>query len=207
MKIAVIGASGKTGRVFVNAALGAGYDIRAGVYRSEVFKASDHLEVVRIDALKAEDIDKLVRGCDVVVSVIGHVKDSPAYLQTTAISNVLSAMKRYHIRRLVSLTGTGVRCLGDTASLMDIVMNSAVRLIDPARLRDGRAHADVIRDSDVDWTIVRILKLTDGLEQSYTLTDHGPAKTFVSRRTVAEALLRVVHDGDHIREMPVISRG
>ena len=193
--------------MFVNAALGAGYDIRAGVYRSEVFKSSDHLEVVKIDALKGGDVDTLVAGCDAVVSIIGHVADSPAYLQTTAISNVLSAMKRHRVNRLISLTGTGVRQAGDAPSLIDILVNLSIRITDPARMHDGRAQADVIRDSEMDWTIVRVLKLTDGLEQNYSLTDGGPALALVSRHTAAEALLRILHDRSHIRQMPVISRG
>ena len=206
MKIAVIGASGKTGRVFVNAALGAGHDIRAGVYRSEVFHTSDHLEVVKIDALKPADVEKLVVGCDAVVSVLGHVHDSPAYVQTTAIGNVLSAMKKHRIRRIVSLTGTGVRTKGDRPSWTDRILNLAVRVADPARVHDGKAHADVLKDSDTEWTVVRVLKLTDGLEQLYSLTAHGPGKAFVTRRTAADAILRVLNDHSFVRELPVLSR-
>lgn len=205
MKIAVIGASGKTGRQFVNAALEAGHDVRAGVYRSEVFKPSDHLEILKVDAMELADVEKLLKGCDAVVSLLGHVKDSPAYLQTTAMSNTLSAMKKFGIHRLMSLTGTGVRAEGDRPSLIDYVLNTSVRLIDPARMHDGKAHADVIKDSDVDWTIVRVLKLTDGPEQSYRVTTSGPAKTFISRRTVAEAMVRMLHDNAYVRQLPVLS--
>ncbi len=206
MKIAVIGARGKTGREFVNAALGAGHDIRAGTHGTETFKTSDHLSVMRIDALKGDDIDRLVAGCDAVVSVIGHVKDSPAYLQTTTISNVLSAMKRHGVTRLISVTGTGVRQPGDRVSFVDYILNTAVRITDPARIRDGIAHTDVIRDSDVDWTVLRVLKLVNGLQQPYSLTSGGPAMTIVSRRTVAEAILHVLDDKAYYHTMPVLSK-
>lgn len=206
MKIAVIGANGKTGKVFVDEAVQHGHEVKAGVYRTNSFTESDFIHVVQCDAMKLEDVEKLVKGADVVVSLIGHGKNSPAFLQTTATSNILSAMKKYHVTRFVSLTGTGVRIDGDTPSLTDRLLNIAVRMVDSARIRDGKAHADVIIESDVDWTIMRVLKLTDFGLHSYRLTNHGPARLLASRKTVASAILHVIVEGLHKQSMPVVSK-
>lgn len=205
MKIAIIGASGKTGRAFVDEAVQRGHEVRAGVFHTNSFTRSDYIDVIRCDALQLDDVINLTRGCDAVVSLIGHVKDSPEFLQTSATANILSAMGKHHIHRLVSVTGTGVRRPGDTPSLADRVLNIGLRIADPARLRDGRAHADVLIDSDVDWTILRVLKLTNYGKERYRLTDHGPARTFVSRATIASAILDILIDDSHIRQMPVVS--
>ncbi|MEO5691291.1 MAG: NAD(P)H-binding protein [Candidatus Saccharimonadales bacterium] len=205
MKIAVIGANGKTGQILVNEAVQRGHSVRAGVFRTNTFKTSDYIESVHCDAMKLEDVTKLIKGCDAVVSLIGHIPNSPAFVQTTAISNVLSAMKAQRITRIVSLTGTGVRMPGDKPSLIDHVLNVGIKIIDGDRIRDGIAHADVLRESDADWTIIRVLKLTDLPMHSYTLTSGGPARTLVSRAAVSEAIIEVLTQKTHYKEAPVIS--
>lgn len=205
MKIAVIGANGKTGQVFVNEAVQRGYEVRAGVFRTNSFKKSDYLDVLQCDATKLEDVEKLITGCDVVVSLIGHVKGSPAFLQTSATANILSAMKKHRITRILSLTGTGVRIDGDTPSLIDTVLNAGVRFVDPERIIDGIAHADVLRESDRDWTLLRVLKLTDFPSHTYTLTTGGPARVLVSRHVVADALLKIIEEKSFSKQAPVVS--
>lgn len=205
MKIAVIGANGKTGRVFVNEAVQRGFEVRAGVYQSNSFTKSDYIDVMQCDATKLADVESLIKGCDVIVSLIGHVKDSPAFLQTAATANILSAMKQQGIKRLVSLTGSGVRFSGDTPSLMDKILNLTIMRIDPERIRDGIAHAEVIKESDCDWTILRVLKLTDLPLHHYELTMKGPARILVSRRVVADALLRIIDENTYSNNAPIIS--
>lgn len=205
MKIAVIGANGKTGQLFVNEAVQRGHEVRAGVFHSNSFTKSDYIDVLQCDAMKLEDVEALVAGCDAVVSLIGHVKDSPAFVQTSAIANVLSAMKKHRISRVLSLTGTGVRIPGDTPSLTDRVLNAGIKIIDPERIQDGIAHADVLRESDADWTLLRVLKLTDLPVHSYTLSDHGPARVFASRAVVADALLTILSDNSYHKQAPIVS--
>jgi hypothetical protein len=137
--------------------------------------------------------------------LIGHVKDSPAFVQTSAIANVLSAMKRHHIKRILSLTGTGARMPNDTPSLVDRVLNTGIAIIDPERINDGIAHVDVLRESDADWTILRVLKLTDFTVHSYKLTEHGPARLLVSRAVVADALLTILAEDKFHKQAPIVS--
>ncbi len=205
MKIAVIGANGKTGRVFVNEAVQRGHAVRAGVFHTNSFTKSDYIDVVQCDALKLSDVEKLIEGCDAVVSLIGHVKDSPAFVQTTAIANILSAMKKHKITRVLSLTGTGVRMPGDTPSLTDRVLNTGIKIIDPERIHDGIAHSDVLRDSDADWTILRVLKLTDLPAHKYDLSPTGPARLFTSRTVAADALIQILTDRSFFHQAPVVS--
>lgn len=49
-----------------------------------------------------------VRGTDVVVSVFGQVKGSPATLQTDGTQNIVDAMAAAGIRRIITLSGGGL---------------------------------------------------------------------------------------------------
>ena len=159
------------------------------------------------DALDYDNVSRQVSACDAVISVIGHVKGSRPDVQTTAIKNVVRAMRQNKIKRLVSLTGTGVRQPKDTISLIDRVLNLGVMLLDPDRINDGINHAQFLQSQpDIDWTVVRVLKLTNSSSnQRWRLSENGPSKTFVSRKTVAKAILQTLQSSAYIHTMPIIA--
>ncbi len=205
MVIAVIGAGGRSGRVFVDAALHAGHTVRAGVRSGEIVPKHERLTVVRGDATNKKHIVELLTGAEAVVSLVGHVKNSPSFVQTEIMSLVLSVMHEQGVKRLISLTGTGVRTQQDSPSLIDRVLNVAIKLIDPERIHDGIAHAAVLRESSTNWTVMRVLKLGNGPVQTFHLSEGGPAKLLVTRKTVAQAILAELEDKAWFRKMPVIS--
>ena len=203
--IAIIGAGGKTGRAFVKAALATGHTVKAGVHRHNPFDPQEKLEIYRIDATNPHNVAHLVRGADVIVSLLGHTKDSPKRVQTDATKIVIEEMRKHNISRIISLTGTGVRFPGDKISLIDRILNTSIKMIDPNRIEDGIEHANIIKQSQLDWTIVRVLKLTNRALGPFTLSAGGPAKTLVPRRDVAQAILEIIEKDTFLRKAPVIS--
>ncbi len=202
--VALFGADGRSGRVCVNALLSAGYIVRAGV-RSGTLKERQNLSQHKFDATKLSDVRALVKGSSVIVSLIGHGKNSPKDLQTTAIKNILKATKSGKNIRIISLTGTGVRQPGDTISLIDKILNFSIKLIDPDRISDGIEHANVLRNSSADWSIVRVLKLTNCSHLGEpALTLGGPAEIFTPRARVAAVIVDIIKNDSYHRQSPVI---
>jgi len=206
MNIAVLGANGRSGQAFVEAAAVAGHIVRGGVRRQPGAFRHANLEYISCDATKSEDVGQLIRGCDVVVSLVGHVRGSTATMQSDAMHIAIAAMHAEGVVRLISLTGTGVRIAGDDVTFIDRIMTTAVGLIDPKRIADGRIHVGVLKSSDLDWTVLRVLKLTNRRVSSFKLTEHGPTKTFVSRAEVSEALLQIAEQGGYSKALPMISK-
>lgn len=205
MKIAVISANGRSGKVFVETALLAGHTVRAGVYGQHDFPAHDNLEIMQCDATNVDNIKQLIFGQEAVVSLIGHTKNTPKNVQTNAITNVVKSVGSTGVK-IISLTGTGVRFPGDAPSLMDRFLNFGIAQVDPARIRDGIDHAQVLKRSDTNWTLLRVLKLTNGRTTKYKLTTTGPAKNLTSRLEVALAILEVLKSDQYIKKAPVISK-
>lgn len=205
MNIAVIAANGRSGKAFVEKALVAGHSVRAGIHQSNTLQTHPRLTVVECDATNEQDVLKLIDGQDAVVSFIGHVKHSPAFVQTDGIKTVIRAMKNLGLRRIVSLTGTGVRFPGDRIGFVDWFLNTGVRFVDPARIKDGKRHVEELQNSELDWTIIRVLKLEDIKPSPFTLTENGPTKWVVSREDVALATLQVLEDKAFIQKAPIIS--
>lgn len=206
MKIAVIAANGRTGKEFLETALNHGHKIRAGVFGGHSLKLDKELELVECNATKLADIEKLIKGCDAVASFIGHGKKSPPTVQTDAIKNVIKASKKMGLKRIISLTGTGVRFPEDKITYIDKILNFSIYKIDPQRVNDGIAHAEVLKASNLDWTIIRVLKLTDANPGSFTLKSNGPTKILTPRKEVALACLQVLEEKSFIKEAPIISR-
>lgn len=204
MKIAVLAASGRLGQAFVAEALARGHQVRAGIRSGEYFLQNSDLEVVYCDATNIDEVKVLIQDCDAVVSCIGHVKGSAPDVQTKATKVVIRAMGQSGINRFVDVTGTGVRMPGDAIPLIDYILNMAVKLVDPQRIADGIAHTHVLEKSDVDWTIIRVLKLQTNSKKPYKLLLHGPTKLYVSRQDTARAMLDVIESGSFIKQAPII---
>ena len=210
MKIAVIGANGKTGKVFVKAALENGHVIRAGMFRSQYkFPRNRNLTMVSCDATMRRDLQELIGDSEIVVSFIGHTAHSPHRVQTNATTQIIQGMSQLHIRRFISLTGTGARIAGDIPSWWDTLANKLVYFFDPERVNDGIAHIKVLQQNTdtIDWTVIRVLKLTNRSCQPYSITLHGPGQLFTSRCTVSKAVLQLINEqSTYIHQAPVISR-
>jgi uncharacterized protein YbjT (DUF2867 family) len=207
MKIAIIGANGRSGQACVEAVLKAGFKVRAGVYHRSTLGPQANLEIIQVDGTKREDIVRLLEDCEAVVSLIGHIKGSPEFIQTDTTKNILEEMRAHGITRLISLTGTGVRQPGDKPSFIDRLLNVSIATIDPARIKDGIRHAELIVQSETDWTIIRVLKLGNGKATTYSLSTTGPARLLTSRATVADVIVDILRHNSHIREAPIISTG
>lgn len=209
MKVAVVAANGRTGQSFVAAALAAGIGVRAGVYGQHNFPQHPNLEVVQCDGTLREQVDNLIDGVDAVVSVIGHGPHTPANVQTDTIRNVLSSMQQKNVSRIISLTGTGVRMPGDKPNILDRLATVGIRIIDPARVHDGIEHAKLLQSSASEWTLLRVLKLSNqsykGAVPKMNLT--GPAERLTPRDKVAAAMIEILQSGIYKKQSPIIVKG
>ena len=206
MNIAVIAANGRSGKIFVERALAAGHSVRAGVHSHNNLDPHPQLSVVTCDATKQEDLGALIDNQDAVVSFIGHVKGSPAQVQTDAMRQLTIAMSQRGMRRVVSLTGTGVRFAGDRITLVDRILNAGIAVVDPKRIRDGKDHVEILKQSSLDWTVIRVLKLKNTSPSPFALKQNGPTKWFVGRKDVAEAVLEVLEMNAYFTQAPIMSR-
>jgi len=202
--VAVFGANGRSGRVFVAAALSAGYKVRAGVHHGELAPAKNLISF-RCDATNNQEVAEVLSGCDYAVSLLGHVPKSHQLMQTNAINTIAHEMQKQDIKRLVSLTGTGVRIAGDKPSIIDYMANFVIKLIDPHRINDGIQHVRALESTTLDWTVIRVLKLANSTAKPYHLTPGGPAKLLTSREEVASAILAVLNDASTYQTYPIIS--
>jgi putative NADH-flavin reductase len=206
MRIAVIAAHGRSGQAFVTEALAAGHQVRAGVRGANPFAPHERLLVVQCDATNKQQVTRLIDHCDAVVSLIGHVKGSDNLVQTNAITTVVEAMEVAGVERLISLTGVGVWAPGDKLKPFIDVANWFAARVGVKRFDDGIAHAKVLESSNLKWTILRVLLLTNGKPGKFRLKCNGLVKIPTPRREVARAILQLLERQSFVCRYPIISR-
>ena len=208
MKLAIFGASGRTGRPLVEQALAAGHAVTALVRTPSSFPLKhERLNVVQGSVEDAAQVDEAVAGADAVLSVLGHTKTSNKDVLTVGTRNIVNAMKKHGVRRLISLTGAGVRNPHDQPKLVDKLFGFALARLQPDLLRDSENHVKVIQGSDLDWTVVRGPRLTEGprtgkYRVGYVGKDSG---TQASRADIADFMLKQVTDTTYLKKLPVVS--
>ena len=108
MKVLVIGATGQTGRHVVRLLLAQGHEVTAFVRSSsKPIEANPHLRVSQGDARDRESLERAVAGQDAVISCFGGGGLGKSDLQETFMRNLVGAMTKAGVNRLVNLTGWG----------------------------------------------------------------------------------------------------
>lgn len=207
-KILVLGATGGTGRLIVKQALARGFAVRVLVRSPAKAAGLDGAEVFIGDARDEAVLRKALEGVDAVVSALG-TPASPfkeVTLLSSATKALVNAMKATGVSRLVCITGMGA---GDSAGHGGFVFD---RLIFPALLRkvyvDKNRQEAIVRDSGLDWVLVRPSVLNDkpAKHETRALTDlsgfHGGT---IARADVASFVLDQVHANTWLGRAPLIS--
>ena len=208
MKIAVFGATGRTGRPLIEQALAAGFEVVALVRTpTKVSIQNDHLTLIQGDAMNPADVEKTVQGTDAVLSVLGQSKGSPADMQTVATRNIVAGMQKYGVKRIVSLTGAGVDAPQDKPKVMNHLIKFALKALSGHVLKDAEQHAEVLHKSGLDWVIVRGPRLTEGPHTGkYRVGWVGVnTGTSISRADIADFMLKQVTDTTYLHQAPMIS--
>jgi uncharacterized protein YbjT (DUF2867 family) len=117
-------------------------------------------------------------------------------------------MKAQGVRRIVSLVGAGVKDPADQTSLGRAVMLGLMSLVARDILSDAERHAELLRASGLDWTLVRPPRLTQGPRQGRYR--HAPALKLgpgssLSRADLAEFMLTLTTEGGYVGQAPMVS--
>jgi putative NADH-flavin reductase len=180
MKLTIIAATGGIGQQLVRQALAAGHDVTA-VARDpgklpEALRAE--AQAVAVDLAVATpgnlaDLEAAFAGADAVLSGLGPKATSDAGITTRGTRAIIEAMRKAGVRRLVVVSAAPVGTVpapgrpnpprhdpGDGFFMRQVGARLA-RTLFGAVYADLAEMEDLLRDSGLDWTVVRPPRLTD----------------------------------------------
>ncbi|MCX7987350.1 MAG: NAD(P)H-binding protein [Bacteroidales bacterium] len=208
MKVALFGATGRTGKVLLEQLLHKYISVQALVRNPRRIEMTHPLlNVVEGDARNFESVFNTVQGTEAVISVIGYVRGSEAGFQSVALNNMIRSMEEFGIKRIIVLTGSGVSVEGDTPSWENDLLTLLIKTLAPARYYDGVNQLKLLENSTLDWTLVRAPLLTNGkLTTNYRVGNQRIGfLSHISRADVAHFITKVLFENSYIRQAPLVS--
>ena len=154
MNLVVLGATGRTGSLVVEQALVAGHTVTALVRSPEKLTTrNSNLRVVAGAVTDSAALARALEGADALISTLG----GSASVIADSTPAIVAAAHKSGVGRIVVLSSWVVerdRMDAATRLLTGIAMGSLIK--------DKNAGEKVLRQSDLDWTIVYASILTDG---------------------------------------------
>lgn len=208
MKILVVGATGGTGRHVVGQALDAGHDVT--VFARDPAKTGRQHQRLRTVVGNVHDgqaLGNAIRSHDLVVSALGRgYSFKSERLMERSVPVLISAMQSAGVRRLVFTSALGVGdSYGDAPPVARVFFRTLLRGIYADKLIGDR----LIASSDLDWTIVRPSKMTDGpLTTNYRSGERLALSGMpsISRADVAHFILQAAGDPRTVGKTLLISQ-
>jgi putative NADH-flavin reductase len=208
MNLTIFGAGGRTGQHLVRQALAAGHDVTAFVHSAGKFETDQgRITEVAGDVREPTKVADAIEGADAVISVLGPSGNQEAYAISTGMRNIIDAMNRHDVERLVVSVGAGVGDPKDEPRLIDKAITLLLKLTSRHVYEDMKQVAEIVRTSDLDWTMARAPRLTDeaGGQEIRVGYLGGDVGTQLSRQDFALFILQQVDDDTYVHAAPVIS--
>ncbi len=210
MKITLFGATGKTGAYLIKEALKRQIEVTVFARTGSTFEF-DGVKIIRGDLTDIKLLTEAIRGADAVVSALGPTKtDHPSDLPITkAYKAIVQVMSNEGVRRLVA-TSTPTAPDPDDKKFVFTVWFPAIliKFMMPSSYNEMVAFPKIIRNSNLDWTMVRLNLLKDrpaSREIYLGLCGRTKHTLTVSREDVGIFMIDQISNDKFIRQAPAIS--
>jgi putative NADH-flavin reductase len=215
MNLTIVAATGRIGQLVVEQAVDAGHDVTAVARHPD--RLSRDVRAVPVDLSEPDTraLEMAVVNADAVLSGLGPRKRSENGITSKGTRAIVAAMQATGARRLVVVSAAPIGTVpspdhprppkndpGD-GFLMRHVFAPIARSAFREHYVDLGITEDLVRDSGLDWTIVRPPRLTNGrLTGTYRIAMGRNVRGgfSVSRADVAHLMLRVIDDPESVKE-------
>lgn len=198
--IALIGATGKTGRSILKGALERGYTVKALVRATNKLEPNNKLSLIKGSISDLVAVKELTIGADLIISCFGTVK-KPNYIVEKGIATIITAIQSQNSSpRFIHLSAVG---LGDSKQqckksfLWSLVVKIIFPLVGKKVFADmERGENLILKAKNINSLIVRAAVLNNKAVVDYTVqsAEGKVGKIFISRAAVAEFMLDVIEN-------------
>jgi putative NADH-flavin reductase len=218
MRLTIFGATGGIGEQLLQQAIAAGHTVTAVVRDPQKLPPNHNgAQVVTADlsAPKPAALEAAVAGADAVLSGVGPRPMAKAGVAEHGTRAIVEAMQAARVRRVVVVSAAPISTVPSPGRpnpprrdpgegfFMRNLLTPFAKTVMHERYVDLALMEDVLRASDLDWTIFRPPRLTNGaLTGAYriALGQNLRGGALISRADVAHAMLATVGRSETIRQ-------
>lgn len=207
MKLTIVAATGRIGRLLVDQALAAGHEVTAVARHPDGFHSD--VRTVSVDLIRPDQgvLESALDGTHAVLSALGPRSKAEYGIATIGTRAIVAAMKEASVSRVVVVSAAPVSTTASPRRLtpprhdpgegfvMRHLLTPVIKSVLRAHYADLALMEDVLADSGLDWTAVRPPQLKDKpLTATYrTALDQNIRRGIsVGRADVAHLMLAVV---------------
>lgn len=208
MKVLVVGATGKVGRVAVERMLQEGHEVTAFARRpGKLGLRAPGLRLWAGDAMQPQAVSDAVAGQDAVVVTLGAGLKRSGTVRSDGTLNVIRAMHEHGVTRLVCQSTLGAH---ESWSNLNFFWKRIMfgLLLRPVFL-DHELQEKLVRASGLNWTIVRPSAFAEGPATGQFREGFGPRERLASltirRSDIAAFLTRQLGETRYLRRAVSIS--
>jgi putative NADH-flavin reductase len=209
MKIAVFGSTGTCGQLIVKYALDKGYKVVAFARNpSKLMIDNINLKIVKGELSDKFAIEEAIKDVDAVVSILGPKGNVKNTELSDGYANIISAMKKFNVKRIVAMGTASCTDPEDKYVFKFRLLVAIVKSLIPGAYREIVRIGEVLRNSSVDWTLVRVALLTNGKATGIFRTGYygkGTLGLTLSRADLASFLVDQTDNDTYIQKAPAIS--
>lgn len=208
MRLTLFGATGRTGQYLTEYALAAGHSVTVFARDAAKIKTHHaHLQILIGTVDNPVQVANAIQGSEAVVSVLGPTENKPTYAISKGTEHILTAMRQQGVRRLVLSVGAGVSDPRDAPGLSHQLIQFLLKTFARYVYEDMVRVAAQVRASDLDWTIVRVPRLTDAPPTKQIKVGFVGRGVGIqlSRADLAHFMLQQLTDRTYLRQAPAIS--
>ena len=209
MKVIIFGSTGTIGKHLVQQALEKEYQVLAFCRDKEKMDSFSHpnLEIIEGDVFNKEDVRSSVKNQDVVIVALGSGKSRKSVVRSEGTKNIIEAMKTNGVKRLICQSTLGIGESNDNLNFFwkHIMFGWFLKQV----FLDHQLQEEYVKNSNLDWTIIRPGAFTDGAKTEDYQHGFSPKarslKLKISRADVADFILKQVVKGNYIHKTPGLS--
>lgn len=204
MKVAIFGANGRTGKELVIQSLIKGYNVTAFVRNPDNIDIThEKLNIIQGNIIEYSAVENAIKDTDVVLVSVGSGRQKQKNLHYTGTENIVRAMEKHSVRRLIVQSSAGLFGAKDSGFIFGSIIKP---LFLKKEFEDKIAQLNILRESSLDWILVRPVSLIDGMKTGkYHITLDKPQGKNISRADVAEFMLNQISSSKYLKQMPLIS--
>jgi len=209
MKIVVFGATGTIGKHLVKQSLEQGHEVTAFCRNKTKLQEFNHsnLQIVEGDVLNQLDVCRAIQNGEVVIIALGSGKSRKSTVRSQGTKYIITAMKENGVQRLIcqSTLGTYESNANLNFFWKHIMFGWYLKNI----FQDHELQEKFVKESELDWTIVRPGAFTNGAKTGNYQHGFSPKekslKLKISRSDVADFILKQLVDLNYLYKTPGLS--
>jgi hypothetical protein len=115
-------------------------------------------------------------------------------------------MEKNNIKKLITITGAGLKTKEDPKSLILGMSDKLFGIIDPYRINDSKNQQHLLEKSKLDWIVVRTPVHSDKGNKKIKHVGYSQPKPWqkISRTAVANFMIEMINSNEWNKKSPII---